>query len=920
MSDSSSKLNFLYPKLLKPLGDNAIASIDPLSFFPGGIPEYIAPKQANFADYPFFRKNRSFKLATDISTKVKDNFSDSTYRVQKTSQDPAISLKSNIRSNLSSDFAGILNIDRRQLIVPTVKNSTVENKAIFSKQEIVSNVHNVDEGQTIIPVAEDLTTEEEKVAPKPETISNIPDLVRQQPIISAIEDLAEEETIAPKSDEDVAISDRTTITPQLETTSNSFNIVRQQPVTSAIERETVREENTAPIASDLNIIRQQPITSAVEKETITSKLNEDVAISARPTIVPKSETTSNVSNVDEQQSIVPVAEGETIAPKLDEDITSSDRTTIAPELETTSNRSDLVRQQPIASAVEEEIVTYKLSEDMNSSDRTTITPKPKTISNVPNVDEQQSLPVVEEETITSNLNEDITNRDRTTIAPQLETTSNRSDLVRQQSVTPAVEETVQEENTAPITSDLDTTCQQQPLTPAVEEETVREEIVTSKLSEDMNSSDRQTLSFKPQTNSNLPDVNNRQSIVPITEDLAVEDKSVTPIAPKSDIVRQQPVTPIVKKSIEDTTFIPKLDLFTNDRTTIASKPNKILSDLFPSNKIITPAIEHPIINQELFSPKSNNYLGLSSMQNQNYAPEKKLYSVDYKIAASNFNTINNNIILPLKIENNDRSKQNKTSETPGSNRPVDSFSSLDLSPTYSVDTSKNNLAAENKENFAENHPLPSTDVSLSNSQTSDRVVHKKASSIPDRWSNISELISESASNDNKLSTKLVNNINPDQKNVSEKNSSIDKPDSTTSLRQTDNLSFNKDLQTERSKYHISFPRLQKRESTGYERSVEKIQLATDNFKTSADRYQISKYQTNLVEKTLAEKPLVKESSDLSLSLRQDISLENQTLNEHTKTEEDEKEEERIDILAEEIYYLLQQRLERERERQGQYYR
>ena len=674
MSDSSSKLNFLYPQLLKPLGDNAIASIDPLSFFPGGIPEYIAPKQANFADYPFFRKNRSFKLDTAINTKEEDNFRDSTYRVQRTSQDPTINLKSNIRSNLSSDFADIQNIDLQQSIVPAVENS-IENKTIFPKQETISNVHNVDEGQSIIPVAEDSTTEEE--------------------------------TVAPKLDEDVTNRDRAFTVSKPEDTSNLFNVdVRQQPVTPAVVEETVQEKNTAPITSYLDTTQQQPITTAVEEETVTSKLDK------------------NATN-----------------------------------------------------------------------------------------------------------------------------------------------------------------------------------------------SDRSILSLKPETNSNLPDVNNRQSIVPITGDLAIEDKSVLPIAPKSNIARQQPITPIVRKSIvKNTTFAPKLDLVTSDREAIASRQNKLLNDLFPSNKVITPSIEHPVINQETISPKLNNLLGLSSIQNQNYAVKNKFNFVNNKIAYSNFNSIARKIISPVEIKHNEGYKQDKTVETANIDRPVDSFSFVNLSPTYSVDISENNSAAQNKESIAENKPLQSTDVSLSNSQKNDSIVRKKESSIPDRWSNISELIDESTSNDNKLSTKLENNINPDRKSVPKKNSSIDKSYGMTSLRQN-NLSFNKHLKTEQSKYHnhISFPSVQKRESIGYEPNTEKIRLATDNSKSSADRYQISNYQTNLVEKILTKKPLVEESSDLNSSLTQDILPENQ----HTQTKENE--EENIEILAEEIYYLLQQRLEIERERQGQYY-
>ena len=66
-------------------------------------------------------------------------------------------------------------------------------------------------------------------------------------------------------------------------------------------------------------------------------------------------------------------------------------------------------------------------------------------------------------------------------------------------------------------------------------------------------------------------------------------------------------------------------------------------------------------------------------------------------------------------------------------------------------------------------------------------------------------------------------------------------------------------------------------------------------------------------------PLIKENDNSNLSRQEEVSVEPEGENNATEVTSNE-ETELLDILAGEIYNLLQQRIEIERERQGKYYR
>ena len=65
--------------------------------------------------------------------------------------------------------------------------------------------------------------------------------------------------------------------------------------------------------------------------------------------------------------------------------------------------------------------------------------------------------------------------------------------------------------------------------------------------------------------------------------------------------------------------------------------------------------------------------------------------------------------------------------------------------------------------------------------------------------------------------------------------------------------------------------------------------------------------------------LIKENDNSNLSRQEEVSVEPEGENNATEVTSNE-ETELLDILAGEIYNLLQQRIEIERERQGKYYR
>ena len=99
-------------------------------------------------------------------------------------------------------------------------------------------------------------------------------------------------------------------------------------------------------------------------------------------------------------------------------------------------------------------------------------------------------------------------------------------------------------------------------------------------------------------------------------------------------------------------------------------------------------------------------------------------------------------------------------------------------------------------------------------------------------------------------------------------------------------------------------------------SIEQFKIISEN--TMGTGYQYPFLNSN----TISSKPILPDSSNIQENNNSDLSLKEEipdNMESESNEIEDDTANELLDILAEEIYRLLQQRIEIEKERQGNYY-
>ena len=227
--------------------------------------------------------------------------------------------------------------------------------------------------------------------------------------------------------------------------------------------------------------------------------------------------------------------------------------------------------------------------------------------------------------------------------------------------------------------------------------------------------------------------------------------------------------------------------------------------------------------------------------------------------------------------------------------------------------SPKNISLVEKEE-RDNTPSPvlsSPDIISSKSQTSNNPNSDEKLSVPDSWSSIAELINEPSPTNNTVNTKSENKSLEKNKINLEDISSIEQ------IPNKSQLSLNKMLPNPVKNYPIqSLQTETKNSDINQNNEVYKLQLSPEN--TIQSGYQYQSLNSNIIspEKISSDKPSIQENS--TLSLKEEITAEDENLS--NDTEATTEESELLEILAGEIYNLLQQRLEIERERQGKYYR
>ncbi len=187
-------------------------------------------------------------------------------------------------------------------------------------------------------------------------------------------------------------------------------------------------------------------------------------------------------------------------------------------------------------------------------------------------------------------------------------------------------------------------------------------------------------------------------------------------------------------------------------------------------------------------------------------------------------------------------------------------------------------------------------------------------SVPDSWSNIAELIDNSSPSNNTINPQLE----PKPTVINE-----NKFDTFSSIKQTISnreIFLNKKFKSLAQKNYVQ-PSLNPASNIEVNHSEPEYRIQLLPQKTIGEGYQYQSLNHNKISRKeiLNNQPLIKENDNSNLSRKEEVSVEPE--GEIRETEATSHEEtELLDILAGEIYNLLQQRIEIERERQGKYYR
>ena len=333
---SSQASSFIFPKLLQPLGAREISAFNPLNLFPGGIPDYIAPKKINYSSKPFFHENRSFKMPTVSEENEKR---DRPQQITHFSQASVVNLKSNISANLPLHLSADNSIDRVTNHSPNIEPQ-LDNYSHLNRHTKISATN-------IEPSA---VEEADVLASNNESVVNNHDLTD----IPEIKRAVVEPDIAPQLKiSDVSLNESSPTKSQLDS----------KPNIEVDNLEYARQSNIKPdITSQSTVYEVQNL----DNSNLPSNTVKNISLDENSTIAPKLEDHSNITDaIDEQQS-------------------TGDREKITPELNNkysveTENRLSLPHtQQPVIS---QEIITSELN---NSTQDRLITPKLDIVSDIDN--------------------------------------------------------------------------------------------------------------------------------------------------------------------------------------------------------------------------------------------------------------------------------------------------------------------------------------------------------------------------------------------------------------------------------------------------------------------------------------------------------------------------------------------------------
>ena len=319
-----------------------------------------------------------------------------------------------------------------------------------------------------------------------------------------------------------------------------------------------------------------------------------------------------------------------------------------------------------------------------------------------------------------------------------------------------------------------------------------------------------------------------------------------------------------------------------------------VSDISPSN-----TQEVTAVNPETVSPKLDNNVSDASVSNSEVVNDSNQQRINPKL----------NSIYDLPSLDQVGNKNNSSYKSKNGN-PIAPFSFIQLSPKAVHILDNNNHLVEKKQEYNFEHSLTktnitSTDVITSKPETNNNFGQNIEPSVPDSWSNISELLNNSSEKTSNSS------FNIDNKQINPKNES--------NINNSNKL--NKSIYNNEEIDLINIPKNNNFNNDNLD--FNQLQLKVDRSNNSGYQYQSINHKSDPPEKPSSNIPAIIQTDDYSLSPKSEISVEPENLNNQEPEKEGENtsnETELLDILAAEIYNLLQQRIENERERQGQYYR
>ena len=388
--------------------------------------------------------------------------------------------------------------------------------------------------------------------------------------------------------------------------------------------------------------------------------------------------------------------------------------------------------------------------------------------------------------------------------------------------------------------------------------------------------------------------------------------------PKNETIPSSRENPIIQQEIVNSDYLAEVHLHNSEpitpsinnpiieQETINPQLDSLANVELPKNETIPSSRENPIIHQEIVNsdPVSNVHLPNNdtithSVENPIIAQETAPPKLDTVADVSYVHQVPN------------KNHSNSTPENTFHSKLTAPFSFMDLSRKVVDVPSNNNLSIiEKEEHNIMELPIPFSDIISSKSQRENTINRETKLSVPDSWSSISELINESSSKNNLLNAKSENNKNREQVIPSSNN--------IFSNKKRNNLSLSNAPKINQAHDHINILNKKKDTLVSNDSNTYKVQLTTDKSNYSGYQYQPLNSNITFPEKISSDKPSIQEVNNSTLSLKEEIPTEDETLD--NDTEATNNESELLDILAGEIYNLLQQRLEIERERQGKYYR